>query len=156
MAVLIIKENGYKISNNDDDLPNAILAIQLKNYLTIPQIYQKYRLTSNDVDFHWGYIKFGELKCESLLISYKDTELERYMKPNCQLVVDYLNKYESFSKKDIEKLVKEGQEVSKTQLELEIESLQVEKESLLEQISILKKIEEKKAEIKVLLSKLND
>lgn len=109
-------------------------------------------MLSNDVDFYWGNKGF---KTITLSISYKDIELVRYENPNCQLIIDYLNKFESLTRKEIEELVIESQKVSKTQLELEIESLQEQKEKLLEKIATLRQIEEKKEEIRQLLIKLN-
>jgi hypothetical protein len=153
MAELIIKDNGYKISNNVDDLSFAVLARGAIGIHVIADTYKSYRLLSNDVDFYWGIKGFRTV---TLSISYKDLELVRYENPNCQLIIDYLNKFESLSRKEIEELVIESQKVSKTQLESEIEVLKEEKVKLLEQISILKEIEEKKEEIKILLTKLND
>lgn len=153
MAELIIKDNGYKISNNVDDLSFAVLARGTIGIHLIPDRYKSYRLLSNDVDFYWGNKGF---KTFTLAISYQDIELVRYENPNCQLIIDYLNKFESLSRKEIEILVIELQEDSKTQLELEIETLKEEKEKLQEKVAILKQIEKNREELKGLLTKLND
>lgn len=153
MSVLIIKDNGYKISTNKEDLTFAILANGWIGVNRIDEKYNKHRLLSNDVDFFWGTREFDE---ETLLISYKGIELEKFENPNNQLILDYLNKFDSLSKKEIEVLANKAMEDSKTQLELEIKTLQADKDKLLEQIEILKQIVEKKDEIKLLLDKLND
>jgi tRNA U54 and U55 pseudouridine synthase Pus10 len=153
MAEIIIKDNGYKISTNYDDVSRAILACGGSGFNLVKDKYKSYRLLSNDVDFYWGNKGF---KMVTLSISYRNTELVRFENPNCQLIIDYLNKFEGLSRKEIEVLVLESQEVSKTQLELEVEHLKEEKEKLLKKVAILKEIEEKKEELKLLLTKLND
>ena len=153
MTELIIRDNGYKISNNVDDLSFAVLARGTIGIHIIEDRYKSYRLLSNDVDFYWGSKGF---KTFTLAISYKDIELVRYENPNCQLIIDYLNKFESLSRKEIEILVMKLQEDSKTQLELEIETLKEEKEKLQEKVAILKQIEKNREELKGLLTKLND
>ena len=154
MVELIIKDNGYKISNNVDDLSCAVLAQGLAKIYSIKVKYRNYRLVSNDVDFYWG--PTDSHGSNTLLISCEGTQLNIVENSTCQLVVEYLNKYENQSTKEIEELIIKAQDDSKTQLESEIEDLKVEKEKLLEQISIMKQIEEKKEELKLLLTKLND
>ena len=146
----IIKENGYKII--DSLYLNSVLLADGEATEQFEK-YKKYRLLSNDVDFYWGTKGFDLV---TLLISYKGTTLVKYEKPSFVLVIDYLNKFDSLSKKEIEKMVNDAQEATKTQLESEIDALKVNKEKLLVQISILKQIEEKKEELKLLLTKLND
>lgn len=150
MEKCIVKENGYHVK----DLIDRSEAVLVDgNQRIINERNNNYRLVSNDVHFYWGFR--GNFPV-TLKISYKDTELERYYNPSFQVVINYLNQYENLSKQDIEKLVIELQEDSKTQLESEIEDLKIEKEKLLEQISIMKQIDEKKEELKLLLTKLND
>ena len=151
MGKCIIKENGYVVKELYD-LTSAVLVDGSINYAPNPERLKNYRLLFNDVDFYWGTKGF---KVVTLLISYKGTELVRYENPNFQLVIDYLNKFDGLTKKEIEKLVVEAQEVSKTQLELEIIALQDEKDKLQEQILIFKQIEDKREEIKILLDKLS-
>lgn len=154
MSALIIKGyQGYRISTDSSELSSAILANGWINQNRIDEKYNKYRLLSNDVDFFWGTKGFDE---ETLLISYKGVELEKIENPNNQQIIDYLNKYEKIPRHEFYNRVNQSKNVLKTQLELEIESLQVDKCKLLEQIEILKQIVEKNDEIKVLLDKLND
>ena len=152
MSVLIIKESGYRISTNVDDLTIAILAYGHIGVTKIHEKYNKYRLLSNDVDFFWG---FTTPPAVMLIISYKGNELLKYDNPSNQLVIDYLNKFDGLTKKEIDLLVGEAQEASKTQLELEIIALQDEKDKLQEQVAIFKQIEDKREEIKILLDKLS-
>lgn len=150
MEKCIVKENGYHVK----DLIDRSEAVLVDgNQKIINERNNNYRLVSNDVHFYWG---FRSNFPAALKISYKDTELERYYHPSFKVVINYLNKYDNLSRQEIEKLVIELQDDSKTQLESEIEDLKVEKEKLLEQISILKQIEDKKEELKLLLIKLND
>jgi hypothetical protein len=151
MSVLIIKESGYKISTNVDDLTTAILAYGYIGASNIHEKYNKYRLLSNDVDFFWG---FTTPPAAMLIISFKGNELLKYDNPSNQLVIDYLNKFDGLTKNEIEKLVVEAQEVSKTQLELEIIALQEEKDKLQEKIAILMRLDEKREEVKSLINDL--
>lgn len=152
MSVLIIKESGYKISTNVDDLTTAILAYGYIGTSNIHEKYSKYRLLSNDVDFFWGFSTTPPSAI--LIISYKGNELLKYDNPSNQLVIDYLNKFDGLTKKEIELLVVAAQEVSKTQLELEIIALQEEKDKLQQQVAILISLEEKREEIKLLFNDL--
>lgn len=154
MSVLIIKESGYKISTNVDDLTIAILAYGHIGVCNIHEKYNKYRLLSNDVDFFWGFSTTPPAAI--LIISYKGNELLKYDNPSNQLVIDYLNKFDGLSKKEVQELVKESQEKTKTQLELKIAALVEEKKKLMEQLTIFKQIEKKKEEIKQLLDKLEE
>lgn len=146
----IIKKNGYQVIDTLD--PTTVVLADGDSNGQFEK-YSKYRLVSNEVDFYWTSKGF---ETAMLFISYKGTELVRYDDPTFQLVIDYLNQFDKLSKQEIEKLVLESKADSKTQLESEIENLKVEKEKLLQQISILKQIEEKKEELKLLLTKLND
>ena len=148
MGKCIVKENGY-IVQELYDFTSAVLVDGSINYSPNPERLKNYRLLSNDVDFYWGTQGF---KVVTLLISYNGTELVRYEDPNFQLVIDYLNKFDGLTKKEIELLVVEAQEVSKTQLELEIIALQDEKDKLQEQVAILMRLEEKREEIKSLFN----
>lgn len=151
MGKCIIKDNGYVVKELYD-LTSAVLVDGSINYAPNPERLKNYRLLSNDVDFYWGTQGFKEV---TLLISYKGTELVRYENPNFQLVIDYLNKFDSLSKKEIEALTVESQEKEKTELEIVIQELKAEKATLEEQIKIYKAIQTKKEEIKALLEKLS-
>ncbi|GAA4059657.1 hypothetical protein [Flavobacterium chungnamense] len=151
MGKCIIKDNGYVVKELYD-LTSAVLVDGSINYAPNPERLKNYRLLSNDVDFYWGTQGFKEV---TLLISYKGTELVRYENPNFQLVIDYLNKFDSLSKKEIEALIVESQEKEKNELEIAIEELKAEKSTLEEQIKIYKAIQTKKEEIKALLEKLS-
>lgn len=152
MGVLIIKEDGYKISTIRADFTKAILANGYFEKYKLKEKDKNYRLVSNNVDFFWDIINSKN----TLIISYKDIVLVKYVEPTNQLVIDYLNEFDNLSKEQIEELVIEAQEVLKTRLELEIETLKEEKVKLLEQVAILKQIVDKKDEIKLLLDKLKD
>jgi hypothetical protein len=149
----IIREAGFKVSTAKD-LTAAVLANgSLTSYVRVPDKYNNYRLISNNVDFFWGAVALNK---NTLLISCKGTELVNIESANCQLVVEYLTKFEGLSKKEIEEFAIEAQEDSKTQLIIEIRDLQKEKKILLDEVVILRQIEEKKEELKRLLTKLND
>lgn len=145
----IVKTNGYQAIETFD--PTTVVLVDGYTYGYYQ--YKKYRLISNDVDFYWDY---EPGKYPTLLISFKGTELVKYENANFQIVIDYLNKFDNLSKEQIEELVIEAQEVSKTQLALEIEALMEEKEKLQEQVAILQQIEEKKEELRQLLTKLKE
>lgn len=148
MGKCIVKENGFVIKDMND-FSTSILVDGSINYAPNPERLKNYRLLSNNVDFYWGTKDF---EIPTLVISYKGTILEVYENPNFQLVVDFLNKYDNLSITHIIKVVDDLQKDYKSKLEQEIESLQVEKEKLLEQVTILKRLEEKSQEIRNLLN----
>ena len=87
---------------------------------------------------------------------FDETELINLIDPNMQNVADYFNKFNTISKEELDELVIEAQRNEETTLKQEIETLKIEKENLEEKISIYHQIQNKREEIKELISKLDN
>lgn len=87
---------------------------------------------------------------------FDGTKLINLIDPNMQNVADYFNKFNAISKEELDELVIEAQRNEKTTLKQEKENIKIEKENLEEKISIYHQIQNKKEEIKELMSKIDN
>ena len=113
------------------------------------QGFEKYKLVDKSIDFSWR-------RYNLLTIFYKNQIIDSYETNQLQQVCDFLNKYNSMSEQEIEKLYLESQNQTKTELEEEIESLKEEKEQLEEEIEIYRQIKKKMEELNELMAQLEN
>lgn len=151
----IVKEAGkFQIKEKTDASFISLVLIDGSTFHSnIKERHRKYKCAFNNVDFYWGYNKKD---IDSFIVSYNSIPIIEVLQPTIQVVFDYLNEYCTISIEEIEKIVSENLPKYKSELEIEIETLQKEKNKLESKISIYKKIEEKKEELKKLLLELKD
>ena len=91
-----------------------------------------------------------------LKATYKNKVIfEKHKISNIQIVIDTLNRFNNISLNELEKLLTKTQEKEKSDLELSIEKLKLEKNILQKQINICKEIHNKKNEIIKLLNEFD-
>jgi hypothetical protein len=113
----------------------------------------RYKSVSNNVDFYWGY---NEKEVDSFVISYNSVSIIEISQPSIQVVLEYLNKFCALPAEDVEKAVIKAQEITKTTLQEEIESLIAQKVALEEKVKIYLEIEKKRKELNDLVEKLEN
>ena len=107
-----------------------------------------YKLVNNSIDIKWG--------CSgSLVISFKNQIIDSCKTKKIQQVCDYFNKYNQYADEELQKLYILSQNKTKSDLQLEIESLQQEKKEMEEEIDIYRQIKQKRQELDELLDRLN-
>lgn len=150
MAKCIVSNNGkFEVVSIDDFATPTNCILDVPNYKTTSNQF----ILNNDIKVSWiNHKVYGQFYFCAFYNGCKIFSAESINKP--QQVVGFINKYNSFDKEDLNKLVQQAQEKQKTDLELAIEALKEEKASLETQIKIYKEIQTKKEEIKELLSKL--
>ena len=134
----------YKSTANYDNivLPGKDLLEPFANY------NYSYKLVKTDIDVVW--------KDEKITFTYKDQTLLTIKDPHIQSVAEYLNKFNNISKKELNKLLEEAQNKTKSKLEQEIEELEAEKQALEDKMEIYRQIQSKKDEIKDLMQQLEE
>ena len=115
----------------------------------------EYLLINTDVYISWqdyfNYKGYMVLKA-----TYKNKVIfEKQKISNIQIVIDTLNRFNNISLNELEKLLTKTQEKEKSDLELSIEKLKLEKNILQKQINICKEIQNKKNEIIKLLNEFD-
>lgn len=115
----------------------------------------EYLLINTDVYISWqdyfNYKGYMVLKA-----TYKNKVIfEKQKISNIQIVIDTLNRFNNISLNELEKLLTKTQEKEKSDLELSIEKLKLEKNILQKQINICKEIHNKKNEIIKLLNEFD-
>lgn len=107
-----------------------------------------YIISNNDVKIRWTN---GTYQGHYIRFSYKGIVLKETNCFNLQSVADYLNKFKDMSSDKLDDMLVNAQKAMKTELEKEIELLQIKKNDLEAKVSKLKKIIQKKEELKELI-----
>lgn len=156
MTICIIKNNNGSFEAKEYFPTKEPLNLVLK----VPEFdainTNNFLLVETGVTVSWNNY-YGTTRWRILEVRYKNTLIfEKNGVKNIQVVIDILNKYKTISKVDLEKALKESQEIEKSKLEISLEELRAEKKNLEQQINIYKAIQTKKDEIKALLEKLDE
>ena len=136
-SYIVKKENEFIIEEHEKDI----------SYFVLNRYGGNYKLVNNSIEIIWDH--------PVLIFKFKNQIIDTYETSSSQQICDFLNKYNSMSIEDVEKLYVESQNQTKTELEQEIESLQQEKKELEEEITIYKEIRKKKKELDEWIEKLN-
>ncbi len=146
----IVKNKDFEVKPyNTDHKPDNII-FKRDGY---GRINISYKIAQTNIDAVWNT---DDLHVNTIVFQYKDHLLVEIKDPHIQSVAEYLNKFNNISKVELNKLLEDAQNETKSKLEQQIEDLKTEKEDLAEKIAIYRQIQTKKDEIKELLSKLEE
>lgn len=130
MKDCIIKENEiYKLSSYDDKSPNNFV-IEKPAYNNAFGI--QYQIAKNGIDIHWTD---GTYVPNILFFRYKGVEIETIQNPNLNEVCDALNKYNSISNDEFNKIVIVKQYAKIQELEAKVKELTKDKIDLLAKLN---------------------
>jgi hypothetical protein len=142
------KEFKVVLLNDDDNYP--------ANYVIRPQKFNtgssSFQLSENDVKIEWTN---GTYQGHWVYFSFKGVKIKSINAPEAQSVCDYLNKISCMEQEEIDNLYETAQLELKPELEQEILNLKNQRDILLDEVSKLSKIKEKKDELFKLIGELN-
>lgn len=150
---IVAVNNGFEAIEFENNKRPLNLVLEVPDHTANNR--NNFLLVTSGVEVSWNNY-YGTSRWRIVEVKYKNTIIyEANNIHKVQSVIDTLNKFKNISKKDLEDLYQDAQEKEKTELEITIEKLKLEKNKLEEQIKIYKEIQTKKEEIKELLAKLD-
>lgn len=145
---------SFTIADYGFDVPENYVITNLYKETAL-QDYYTYELTNGVIATMRFVIKSRAIYNQSLFFEYKGSILKELKLKNMQSLADYFNLYQNMSSKNLETLLEETQQKTKTILEKEIEVLKLQKSALEEQLQTYIKIQQKREEINELIKKLD-
>ena len=126
---ILVENNSFKVIESENQPMNYALVEPNKTYNN-----NSYVLINNGVQVFWldEYKWNGKYKC--LTVIYKKAKLfEKNAVTNIQTVVDALNKYNNISEDELKRIHDKALREEKSELEVEVEKLRIEKTKAKEQ-----------------------
>ncbi|MFC5193755.1 hypothetical protein ACFPH8_00300 [Bizionia hallyeonensis] len=150
MAKAYIAKNEKFELKSGHEKPESISVFYECNYTS-----QRYILTNFNILVIWSKL-YSDLEDNTFQIIYKDVVLVSIIITQLQNIADYLNKFNTISKEELNKLYAAAQLNEKTELDLEIEKLKETKKELHEKMELFLEIESKAKELSELVEKLEN
>ena len=146
MTGIIVKNEKFEVKETVSSIPPSSVFYE-SSFGS-----QRYILSNYNIVFIWSN-KFPQI--DAFQIIYKEVVLLSSKVNRMQNIADYLNKFNSISKEELEELYNEAILNEKSALELEIKELKLQKSAIKEELERYIEIQQKRNEINELIKKLD-